>query len=72
MITLLHGVKWRILPAQQTNVKKKNFTFTFLIFDSNALLVYKNDFQFHFQFHFGFQFQNQIHLKKVLAASENL
>lgn len=61
----------RILPAQQTNVKKK-FRLTFLIFDSNALLVYKNDFQFHFHFRFGFHFQNQIHSEKVLAASENL
>ena len=53
-------------------MSRKKFTTTILIFDSNALLVYKNDFQFHFQFHFGFHFQNQIHSKKVLAASENL
>ena len=27
-------------------MSRKNFSPTFLIFDSNALLVYKNDFQF--------------------------
>lgn len=46
--------------------QEKNFTLAFLIFDFNALLVYKND------FHFDFYFQNQIHSEKVLAASENL
>lgn len=53
-------------------MSRKNFHLYLLIFDSNALLVYKNDFQFDFHFHFGFHFQNQIHLEKVLAASENL
>nr|DAM29239.1 MAG TPA: hypothetical protein [Caudoviricetes sp.] len=53
-------------------MSRKNFHPCLLIFDFNALLVYKNDFQFDFHFHFGFHFQNQIHLEKVLAASENL
>lgn len=63
-------VEMRILPVQQTNVKKKKFSPTILIFDFN----YKNEFYFQneIEFHFGFSFQNQIHSEKVLAASENL
>ena len=60
----------RILPVQQTNVKKKIFTKPFLIFDFN----YKNEFHFQIKndFHFDFHFHDQIHLEKILASNENL
>jgi hypothetical protein len=73
MITWVDGGKCAFYQFRAQKSRKK-ISQTQLIFGSNALLVYKNGFQFHFdfQFRFAFHFQNQIHLEKVLAASENL
>lgn len=45
MITPLDGGKCALYQLSKP-MSRKNFSPTFLIFDSNALLVYKNDFQF--------------------------
>nr|DAW77136.1 MAG TPA: hypothetical protein [Caudoviricetes sp.] len=70
MITLPNSLKCAFLPVQQTNVKKKIFSPTF--FNFRFQLQKRISFPNENDFHFAFHFQNQIHLEKVLAASENL
>jgi hypothetical protein len=77
MITWPNSLKCAFYQFSKPMSRKKIFSTTFLIFDSN----YKNEFRLRRacasfpnenDFHFAFHFQNQIHLEKVLAASENL
>lgn len=76
MITLPNSLKCAFYQFNKP-MSRKIFSRTLLIFDSN----YKNEFRLRRacasfpnenDFHFAFYFQNQIHLEKVLAASENL
>lgn len=53
-------------------MSRKNFHPCLLIFDSNALLIYKTIFNFILIFISVFIFKTKFILKKVLAASENL